>query len=750
MSEYIVWRILEQSCTTSEGKVFEDAYRMMGVELDLCGVTYIAWSGGDLNVLSLLWNLCGLHALFRSAGKLAVLVASVFIRQTKLSAETRKGYIRASYDRVAAMVEGFLTGNLSEKIDGVYARKTGDLKLVVPKRVEVVTPIQNGNANLKIVLSAENSVGPTRAILESIKPEHPLRIVTKDSGREINRLLKSQVLLSSSEGRLSGMGTLVNSGEHGLCILTLGHVIRSCRGSDGTVVVSSPVTNKAVSLKTLNIRRLTTFRVGDVTDSRIMFRVTPDVQSRLSLKAVTEDRCFKPAHGMVFSPPVSSGKSARYSTGLMGDMRQGALLSFAGSTVPGTSGAGVFMGNKFISIHVGAMTDGGDNVSLWNLPRRGALVNAIARASWARTQGINLESAAPDLRILDEVDILDTLADENRERVFEMEDIDMDNDDGTYTRHSVLDNQYARDYQDQLDAEQEERNQERLNWMANSKTPRWADDDDEDNYVQPLVQPDQATQHDEYEAQGHRDHGRSGRHGTTRRSVRFESASPDPPEANGAAEVEDEDDAHPVTIELRRIAEEMKRLKALKKAKALEKGRYNHLDNQRAALNAMREELGLPPVSWGLVKLDPGSSGFRQESAGLLGPGESYFGDLESEESDESDDESDFGVGERPPQSTTAPAAEPLPKNSVSSESAFAAPTATSTAGLAPPRTASSKKKSKKKKRTQSSEGGAVVLESQGGDQDALAGLTRLLVPLTQRLEDMDRQIAALQPQSAP
>lgn len=592
-------------------------------------------------------------------------------------------------------------GGIVDTVDEVYREKTPVFQTKIAS-----TPIKK--PTIKLVLSSEDSEGRTNVVLETAKPGFPLRTVNADSGREIQRLVKSQVYLSTLEGELAGMGTLVDTPE-GVGILTLGHVLKACLAGHDSLVISSATNDRGEKLTRPRPRRITSFMVGNKKDYRVLLEAPRELRSRLGLKAAPMTELFKSGCGLVYSPPESTGKQTRFSTGRLNSVGAGGLITFAGSTVPGTSGAGVFLGGKLVSVHIGTLKEENENVSFWNLPRGGKPVSKTARLGWALSQGVSLESAIPTPTIFNLTDFVDIFAEES----YEMEDVDLDGDDeeGRYTRYDALGDEYAEATMRRL--VKDESAYDMMASMLTTNTFTWGgyeSDDDDQDYLQDL-----------HEARGTVSEGNVGRRGVykpaARTSVRLETAVLDS-EQHGLDSLD---------CEKQQILRELKLLHDMERRKKAESGRRKEIDVLRQQLMEKRAKLNIVLETG----IDYGSDGGRSEC------------------SDDSPPQ-DFGRGEPSPRHVTASARRPSSTDSETSDTPSLEATITSKSGLQQqPPTSDKKKRKKKKKKTVSFGNGESVLPSQEDTNVGDASHTKLLVNLTKQLEDLAHLIGDLQQQKS-
>lgn len=205
----------------------------------------------------------------------------------------------------ASVVDSILGGYVEENVDKVLCDRTEDIVIRIPPSPEPKT------TDIKIVLSTESNTGLTKAILESAVPGNPLRTLTPDKGNDINRMSKSQVLLTNEAGVVCGMATYAKT-INGPRLITLRHVLVSCTRENDVVLAVSPLTGKGMKITPLKITRETTFRVGDHEDMRVLLETPANFAARLSLTAATMKESFKEGHGVVFSPPEEPGGPMRF------------------------------------------------------------------------------------------------------------------------------------------------------------------------------------------------------------------------------------------------------------------------------------------------------------------------------------------------------------------------------------------------------------------------------------------------------
>lgn len=603
--------------------------------------------------------------------------------------QSKWGEFKDWVEKVSVMcwrwLDSFFGGFVEEDLDKVHCDRTGKVAITM------ATPRSTTTNEIKVVLSTENNTGVTRAILESAVPGNPLRNLGPGAGSDVNRLAKSQVLLTNSGGVVAGMATYVKTLD-GTKLITLAHVIKSCTLENDQVLAVSPLTGKGMLLTPLNPDRLTTFRVGDHVDVRVVLNVPANFGARLSLTAAPMKESFRPGHGVVFSPPSTSDGLLRYCPGRVDKYGKSGLLTFAGSTTPGTSGAGVFVGGEMVSVHVGALQGMEKNLSFFNIPRGGPIANAALRGSWLSSQRVSLESAPPETKAWV---LAQDLEAEAAIQAYHFDDIDYRDDLITVTRYDAIEEEYAKKRVRVL--EKTEENYTATLDIINLDRPSWDDDDyDDQNVLQDM--------HEEPNKEKASRMGKRGilKQGSVMPRVRLESVHFDEPTEEQA--------------EIDFQIGEVERKLALK---VVEDEKQRRLAESRRKLAELKSLLYSSPVK-------------LETAIGADQPVQ------------------DFGLGERPPLKTTASQPTTSLRTSGISESPSVEATTDSRNGstsvlLPSPPTQSKRKKKKGKGR--SSESGEPVIALEAATPPSNQGPTSTLVSLTKQLEDMTRLIEGLKQQ---
>lgn len=583
----------------------------------------------------------------------------------------------------AQRVDNALGGHVEQSCNKVLEDRTDSVTIRI-------APPKKTSSEVKVILSTENNTGVTRAILESVIPGNPLREVKPESGTDVNRLARSQVLLTNKEGTVCGMGTYVKT-QNGFRLITLRHVLWSCTRESNVVMAVSPLTGRGMALTPLDITRQTSFRVGTHVDVRAVLRTPADFGSRLALTAASAKETFKEGHGIVFSPPEGSGGALRYCSGRVGKLGKTGLLTFSGSTLEGTSGSGVFVGNHMVSTHVGALVGMGENVSFYNIPPSGAPANEQVRHDWLAKQHVSFESAFPETRPWL---LVNQLREHDDDEAYGFTDVDAEGDSIRITKYEALADEYTAQRVKEI-AKAGHSTQLLAQAMFSNDYDKWDDSDDDD---QDLL-------HDMHEEPVKEKAARMGKRGLLKQAsmipkVRLESSDEAGDSAAGDA--------------LDQQIAETRALLAVKEAS----------DKRDKALAHKVRELA-------------------QLRSKLLGKDV----DLESH----TPKPQDFGKGEQSPLETTASKPTPLLKDSEKSGSTSKEITASCKDGSTSDSRLSSKaKKKKRKKQILPSESGGDVSKSEAAMPPNVLSPTSTLASLTQKLEAMALRIEELKPAVNP
>lgn len=587
-------------------------------------------------------------------------------------------FVRRATDETVAWLDGTLTGAVDKQMDKVLAGRTDQVAIVIPQ--------SPGTKDIKVILSTENNTGMTRAKLESAMPGNPLKTMTPAAGPDVNRLARSQVLLTNEDGVVCGMGSYVKT-VHGFRLITLRHVLLACTQSSPVVLAVSPITRAGMKVTPLQPSRETTFRVGEHVDVRVLLIPPANFAARLSLTAATMKESFKEGHGVVFTPPEDPDEPLRYCSGKVGKLGSTGMLTFSGSTMPGSSGGGVFVGNHMVSTHVGTLEGMQKNVSFYNIPQSGPPANTLVRSTWLSAQSVTPESAFPETRPWMLVQQLQEHEDGDTHF---FTDVDAEGDRVKVTRYEALADEYAEKRSQFL--EKNAKTTAALVSALTSSRPSWADEDEEDQMVL----------QDMHEEPNKEKAARTGKRGILKQGsvipqLRFETIR------ESDSEIDNLDEEISATKKLIAETESVR----LREERVLAKHKE---------LMALKQQLL--------------GDRFVPESV-VAAPNSLY--------------DKDFGNGEQPPRSPTAIAVQLSRKASkISLESPLVEITTSSKTGSTSACAPLLKKKNKKKKKARSSESGASVTALVEETPLSSPLPISTLASLMEKLEAMDRRIGEL------